>query len=52
MYNKIHNHCIYVYIFKIITFFKNIIFFLSQYNTKLIELTRKEYNIIAKTEVL
>ena len=54
VYNKIHNHCIYILITKIIIFIKNIkkIFFLSLYNIKMtpknIELTRKEYNLIAK----
>ena len=53
MHNKIHNHCIYILIIKIIIFLKNIEKnFLSLYDIKMalknIELTRKEYNLIAK----
>ena len=33
---------------KLLIFSKNIIFFLSWYNIKMVELTRKEHNIIAK----
>ena len=50
VYNKKHNHYIYAWFVKIITFFKNIIFFFSLYNIGMVELTRKENNTNTKKE--